>query len=71
MPWPVMGAEDFSYLLQKVPGAMVFLGVCPDDIANSLEAPSCHSNLMRLNESALPLGAALHAGIALRYLSGG
>ena len=71
LPWPVMGAEDFSYLLQKVPGAMVFLGVCPDDIANSLEAPSCHSNLMRLNEAALPLGVALHAGIALRYLDSG
>ena len=37
MPWPVMGAEDFSYVLQRVPGAMVFLGVCPDDIANSLD----------------------------------
>jgi hippurate hydrolase len=69
MPWPVMGAEDFSYLLQKVPGAMVFLGVCPDDIPNSLEAPSCHSNLMRLNEAGLPLGVALHAAIALKYLA--
>jgi hippurate hydrolase len=69
MPWPVMGAEDFSYILQQVPGAMVFLGVCPDDIANSLEAPSCHSNRMRLNEAGLPLGVALHAGIALRYLA--
>ncbi|HKY16802.1 MAG TPA: M20 family metallopeptidase [Microthrixaceae bacterium] len=69
MPWPIMGAEDFSYILQKVPGAMFFLGVCPDDIANSLDAPSCHSNLMRLNESALPVGVALHAAVALRYLS--
>jgi hippurate hydrolase len=69
LPWPVMGAEDFSYLLQKVPGAMVFLGVCPEDIANPLEAPSCHSNLMRLNEAALPLGIALHAAIAVKYLS--
>ncbi len=30
---PIMGAEDFSYVLQQVPGAMFFLGVCPDDIA--------------------------------------
>jgi hippurate hydrolase len=66
-PSPVMGAEDVSYLFAQVPGAMVFLGVCPDDIANSLEAPSCHSNRMRLNESALPLGAALHAAVALRW----
>ena len=64
---PVMGAEDVSYLFREIPGAMVFLGVCPDDIANSLEAPSCHSNRMRLNEDALPLGAALHAAVALRW----
>ena len=68
LPSPVMGAEDFSYLLQRVQGAMVFLGVCPEDISNSLLAPSCHSNLMRLNEQGLPLGVALHAAIALRYL---
>ncbi|MFP5326756.1 MAG: M20 family metallopeptidase, partial [Acidimicrobiia bacterium] len=29
MPSPAMGAEDFSYILQKVPGAMVFLGTHP------------------------------------------
>jgi hippurate hydrolase len=69
MPWPVMGAEDFSYVLQQVPGAMFFLGVCPDDIANSLDAPSCHSNLMRLNESALSSGVALHSAVALRFCS--
>lgn len=70
LPWPVMGAEDFSYVLQKVPGAMLFLGVCPADIGNFLEAPACHSNLMRLNEDALHLGVALHAGVALRHLAG-
>jgi len=68
LPWPVMGAEDFSYVLQQVAGAMVFLGVCPADIANPLDAPSCHSNLMRLNEDALHLGVALHSAVALRYL---
>ena len=31
MPAPSMGAEDFSYVLQKVPGAMAFLGVAPPD----------------------------------------
>ena len=29
MPNPVMGAEDFSYVLQQVPGAMAFLGAAP------------------------------------------
>src|SRR6266702_1337433 len=29
LPDPVMGSEDFSYVLQRVPGAMGFLGGCP------------------------------------------
>jgi hippurate hydrolase len=67
LPSPIMGAEDFSYIIDRVPGAMAFLGVCPEDIANSLEAPSCHSNLMRLNESALASGVTLHSAIALSF----
>ncbi len=31
MPAPVMGAEDFIYVLEKVPGSMAFLRVCPED----------------------------------------
>ena len=69
LPTPVMGAEDFSYILQKVPGAMAFLGVCPTDIANSLDAPSCHSNLMRINEDAMASGVALHAAVAWDWLA--
>lgn len=69
LPSPVMGAEDWSYILERVPGAMAFLGVCPADIENFLEAPACHSDVMRLNEDALPLGAAMHAGVALEWLS--
>ena len=30
MPSPVMGAEDWSYVLQQVPGAMAFLGTRPE-----------------------------------------
>ncbi len=69
MTSPLMGAEDFSYVLQKVPGAMFFLGACPADISDSLGAPSCHSNLMRLNEDCLALGAAMHVAVATTYLS--
>jgi len=65
LPAPVMGAEDFSMLLQRVPGVMALLGVCPEDIANSREAPPCHSNRMRLNEAGLCHGIALHAAMAL------
>tara|TARA_Y100000590_G_scaffold333592_1_gene379507 strand:+ start:4424 stop:5638 length:1215 start_codon:yes stop_codon:yes gene_type:complete len=64
-PSPVMGGEDFSYLLQEVPGVMAFLGVCPEDISDSLTAPPCHSNRMRINESALLYGVALHTAVVL------
>ena len=65
LPSPVMGGEDFSMLLQRVPGAMALLGVCPADIADSREAPQCHSHRMRLDEAGLRHGIALHAAMAL------
>jgi hippurate hydrolase len=65
-PTPAMGAEDFSYVLQKVPGTMVILGVRPEDA----EPAPCHSNRMVLNEAGMQQGIALHAAMALRYLDG-
>jgi hippurate hydrolase len=65
MPAPIMGAEDFSYVLSEVPGAMVFLGVRPE----SGPVAPIHSNRMVLNESALATGIALHSAMALSYLS--
>jgi hippurate hydrolase len=70
LPSPIMGAEDFGYFLEKVPGAMGFLGVCPADIENSLEAPSCHSNVMRINEDGMRHGIALHVAVVTQYLAG-
>lgn len=69
-PAPTMGAEDWSYVLGEVPGAMAFLGVCPPEISDPREAPACHSNIMRLDESAMPTGVALHVAMALRLLAG-
>jgi hippurate hydrolase len=71
MPAPVMGAEDFSYVLQQVPGAMVFLGVCPPEHTDPFSAPACHSNRMVLHEDAMAAGVALHAAVATTYLSRG
>jgi hippurate hydrolase len=68
VPNPVMGAEDFGEVLQRVPGAMVFLGACPDDLEPS-SAPPNHSNLMRINETAMVTGVALHAAMALSHLA--
>ena len=64
MPSPVMGAEDFSYVLEKVPGSMVFLGLCPDGV-NFYEAAPNHSNRMVINEKGMASGIALYAGVAL------
>ena len=64
MPSPVMGAEDFSYILEKVPGSMVFLGLCPDGV-NFYEAAPNHSNRMVINETGMASGIALYAGVAL------
>jgi len=65
MPSPMMGAEDFSYALEQVPGALAFLGARADE---SVAAP-LHSNRMILDESAFAAGVALHAAVALRWLS--
>ncbi|MCP5028155.1 MAG: amidohydrolase [Actinomycetia bacterium] len=70
MPAPVMGAEDWSYVLQKVPGAIFFLGVCPDGDSPS-QAHACHSNKMRIHESAMINGASLYSAVAVRYLEKG
>jgi len=66
MPSAVMGAEDFGYVLERVPGAMLLLGARPPD---GREAAPCHSTRMLLDEQAMPLGAALHAAIATRFLA--
>ena len=65
MPTPVMGAEDWSYVLQKVPGAMAFLGACPPDVADFREAAPNHSNYMRIDEDAMVNGVALYTAMAL------
>ncbi len=64
---PVMGAEDFSYVLQRAPGAMVFLGLRPP---GAVDAAPCHSNRMMIDEDGMAYGVALHAAVALRFLEG-
>ncbi|MEM7338025.1 MAG: M20 family metallopeptidase [Actinomycetota bacterium] len=68
MKSPVMGAEDWSYVLQAVPGSMAFLGVCPPGTEPS-RAQACHSNRMQLDEEAMAVGVATHAAVALSYLA--
>ncbi|HYD23202.1 MAG TPA: M20 family metallopeptidase [Croceibacterium sp.] len=67
---PIMGAEDFSYVLEQVPGAMAFLGVAAEG-SDWAHCCGIHSARMVVDESALPRGAAILAGCALRFLERG
>jgi amidohydrolase len=69
MAAPIMGAEDFSYVLERVPGAMVFLGAAPAG-SDPETLPQNHSNLVVFDEPAMATGVALHAAIAMRLLRG-
>jgi len=51
VPRPAMGGEDFSYYLQEVPGAFLFLGGRPDG-----EQFPHHSPHFRISEACLPIG---------------
>ncbi len=67
---PIMGAEDFAYVLEKVPGAMFFLGVSHQG-EDWQHCCGIHSTKMRVDESTMPLGAAFLAGLAERFLAEG
>ena len=65
--FPITGAEDFSFVLDEVPGAFVFLGACPPD-RDPESAPTNHSALALFDDAALAEGTALYAELALRRL---
>ena len=65
---PIMGAEDFSYVLQRVPGAMAFLGAGRPEV-DPATAPQNHSNRVVFDEAAMAVGVALYAAVALRALA--
>lgn len=62
MPTPVMGAEDWSYVLREVKGSMAFLGGAPAGVERP--APN-HSNHFVIDESAMSTGMAMYAAMAL------
>lgn len=67
-PQPIMGSEDFSYVLEEVPGAFVFLGACPAD-RDPATAPYNHSPEAVFDDAVLSDGAALYATLAHARLS--
>jgi hippurate hydrolase len=68
--FPIPGAEDFSFVLEQVPGAFVFLGAVPAG-RDPLTAPTNHSAVAAFDDAALPDGTALYAELALRRLAAG
>lgn len=65
-----MGGEDFSYVLEKVPGAMAFLGVAAPGSDPATRAP-LHNPAMMIDEGALTAGVALHCAFATAFLDHG
>ena len=68
--FPLTGAEDFSFVLEQVPGAFVMLGACPPG-TDPATAPSNHSAHAVFDDAALADGTALYAELALRRLVAG
>ena len=68
--FPITGAEDFSFVLEEVPGAFIFLGACPPD-RDPETAPTNHSAIALFDDSVLAEGTALYAELALRRLAQG
>lgn len=65
---PIMGAEDWSYVMNEVPGAMAFLGACPPELVPG-QSPGNHSNRVVFHEDAMATGVALYAAVASAHLS--
>jgi amidohydrolase len=68
LPHPHTGSEDFSRVLDEVPGAMAFLGATPPELDPGT-APFNHSPLARFDEAVLSSGAALYAKLAFDRLA--
>jgi amidohydrolase len=62
-PAPVMGAEDFAFMLERRPGAYVFIGN-----GGGPDAPMVHNPDYNFNDEALPYGASYWARLAERLL---
>ncbi len=58
-----MGAEDFAFMLQKVPGAYIWMGM-----GGGEEGRYCHTPIYDFNDEALPIGASYWARLVERLL---
>jgi IAA-amino acid hydrolase len=63
---PIMGGEDFAYYAERIPGVFVGLGIRNEAVGSIY---SVHHPMFKVDESALPIGTALHAAFALQSLA--
>ena len=61
----IMASEDFSYMLQQAPGAFLRLGVKNPEWDREYPV---HTSIFRMDEDALPVGAASLAACAIRWM---
>lgn len=59
--------QDYAFLAERLPAAFVMLGI-RNESAGSVWG--LHTPQFRLDEAALPIGAALHVQFALDFLAG-
>jgi amidohydrolase len=67
MPHPMMGSEDFSFVLQRIPGAFVMVGASPEGV-DPEDCASNHSPYVVFDDAVLADMAALLARLALTRL---
>ena len=63
---PILGGEDFSFYQERIPGCFSFLGTSAPEWK---ERVTVHHPRFRVDENALPIGAAWHAQTAIDALS--
>uniref|UniRef100_A0ACD5T870 Uncharacterized protein n=1 Tax=Avena sativa TaxID=4498 RepID=A0ACD5T870_AVESA len=63
----MMGAEDFAFYAQRMAGAFFFIGVGNGTTMDRVFP--VHSPHFVMDEDALPIGAAFHAAVAIKYLN--
>lgn len=68
MEHPVGAAEDFSRVLERIPGAYLFVSAVPEG-SDAATAPMNHSALALFDDAAVPRAALLLASLAARRLS--
>lgn len=67
LPEPLTASEDFSRVLDEVPGSYLLLGACPPDI-DLADAGYNHSPYALFDDDVIADGAALYAELAARRL---